>query len=87
MLTSDVSGNTPVIGLFIPPEYAVEPVDEQPPFNDYMISVYADGFYAVKDINIPIFPGIKSIQSIQLVPLAEFDEEFTVIPYLDSGRH
>ena len=34
----------------------------------YNVEVIADGFYPVYSLDVPVFPGILSIQSVELVP-------------------
>ncbi len=51
------------------------------PYSIYDISVYADGFFREKSIDVPVFAGITSIQQFDMVPLplymSENDETIT----------
>lgn len=39
------------------------------PYSVYDISVYADGFFRERSIDVPVFAGITSIQQFNMVPL------------------
>lgn len=52
-------------------ELSTEPGNIRP-FLSYNIAVSADGFYDTEFINVPIFPGITSIQTVDLMPVSEF---------------
>lgn len=41
------------------------------PFSEITAEVLADGYYPSVNINIPIYPGITSIQPVNLIPLPE----------------
>ncbi len=51
------------------------------PYSIYDISVYADGFFREKSVDVPVFAGITSIQQFDMVPLplymSENDETIT----------
>ena len=44
---------------------------EGSPYKPYIIKVTAEGYYASDDITVPIFPDIKSVQPVDLIPLPE----------------
>lgn len=44
---------------------------EGSPYKPYNIKVTAEGYYASDDITVPIFPDIKSVQPVDLIPLPE----------------
>ena len=74
MLVTDASGITETAALPAPDiVYSETPDPESKPFAEYILSVFADGYYAVPEIILPVFTTVKSIQPISLVPLAEFD--------------
>lgn len=52
-------------------ELSTEPGNVRP-FLSYNIAVSADGFYDTEFINVPIFPGITSIQTVDLMPVSKF---------------
>lgn len=41
------------------------------PYSLYNIDTDASGFYGVRNIDVPIYPGITSIQQVELIPLIE----------------
>lgn len=51
------------------------------PYSVYDISVYADGFFRERSIDVPVFAGITSVQQFNMVPLplymTENDETIT----------
>lgn len=51
------------------------------PYSIYDISVYADGFFRERSIDVPVFAGITSIQQFDMIPLplymSEDDENIT----------
>ncbi|MBQ8826619.1 MAG: hypothetical protein IJ007_05965 [Oscillospiraceae bacterium] len=74
MLLTDSSGTTETAELPAPDiVYSETPEPDGKPFAEYILSVFADGFYAVPEIILPVFTTVKSIQPISLVPLAKFD--------------
>jgi len=51
------------------------------PYSIYDISVYADGFFRERSVDVPVFAGITSVQQFDMVPLplymSENDETIT----------
>lgn len=41
------------------------------PYSLYNIDTDAIGFYSVRNLDVPIYPGITSIQQVELIPLIE----------------
>ncbi|MBQ7309145.1 MAG: hypothetical protein IJW87_03105, partial [Clostridia bacterium] len=41
------------------------------PYSEITAEFVADGYYPSVNINIPIYPGITSIQPVNLIPLPE----------------
>jgi hypothetical protein len=81
MLTTDASGYTETVPLSVP----VYDLNEYPdpmkkPYRDYRISAYANGYYIVEDVKVPIFAGVKSLQPIQMVPLRENESRANILP-------
>ncbi len=76
MLITDENGATPVIPLSAPSRTLSESPDpSERPYSEYNIKVYKQGFYTVPLLTVPIFDGIKSIQPVSMIPLAEFELE------------
>jgi len=74
-LTTDISGQTPVIELPAPPvEYSLEPGSPRP-YSEYTIQVSAPGYETVVISGSEILPDVTSIQPVKLPPLEESDEK------------
>lgn len=68
-LTTDISGQTPVIELPAPPvEYSLEPGSPRP-YSEYNIQVSAPGYEMVVISGSEILPDVTSIQPVELPPL------------------
>lgn len=68
-LTTDESGQTPIISLPAPPkELSEAPESAVLPYATYNAQVTADGFDEVLINSIPIFEGVQSVQRVALVP-------------------
>jgi hypothetical protein len=81
MSITDENGYSDLIPLEVP----VYPLDEFPnpeqkPFRDYRLSTFADGYYIVPRIEVPIFANVKSLQSVEMVPLAENTSPLSLFP-------
>ena len=75
LLTTDRSGlaeriplPTPAVSLSLSPGGVAG-------FSDYNIEVFKQGFYPVTFLNVPLFPGITSIQTVELIPLPLYEPE------------
>lgn len=67
---TDSSGETELIEIPTPPpELSLTPSPSASPFAKCSVEVVADGYYTAANINIPIFPGITSVQNVALVPV------------------
>ena len=79
-LRTDESGKTPKVALETKTKELSMESGNPRPFLTYNIAVYADGFYNTENINVPIFEGITSIQTVNLVPLAEYSDPSSFSP-------
>ncbi len=61
MLFTDSNGMTEAVGL----EVTCKGSDPRP-YDEYMITVYKEGFYSVNMLSVPIFDTIKSIQPVEM---------------------
>ncbi len=85
MLATDPSGSTELVSLPAPDiVYSETPDPESKPFTEYIMSIYAEGFYAVPEIIVPVFTTVKSIQPVSLVPLAQFEVHGSTSPAENS---
>lgn len=81
LLTTDENGLTETIELPAPNiAYSESPDQTQKPFSDYQLAVYARGFYTVPQLNVPIFPTVKSIQPVSMIPLVQFAPSGSTLP-------
>lgn len=68
-LLTNPDGKTPAVDLPAPSKnYSLAPNEPQG-FSNYNIRVDYPGYYTMEQINLPVFPGITSIQQINLIPL------------------
>jgi len=81
MTVTDENGSTPVMPLPAPSKsFSESPDPSERPYSEYNIRVYKQGFYTVPQLTVPIFDGIKSIQPVSMIPLAEFERNGTEEP-------
>lgn len=69
------SGETPTITLPAPPEALSEEPGNPKPYAEYVIRVDADGFLPMEFRDVPLFSGVTSVQTAQLQPEPENEEE------------
>lgn len=73
---TDSSGATGKIVLPAPqPAASLTPEEDGAPFASYDIEVSADGYYTVLSRAVPVFPGITSVQNVNLIPVAAYGFE------------
>jgi hypothetical protein len=71
ILTTDESGLTGPLSIATPPlSESLAPGGKQP-FSEISAEISADGYLTSVNINIPIYPGITSIQPVSLIPLPD----------------
>lgn len=83
VLTTDESGQTPIIQLQAPPlELSLEADNEIQPYSEYNIEVTAGGYEPVYVSGSEILSGQLSLQPIRMNPLATTneDEKIVIIP-------
>ena len=68
-LTTNANGRTPIIELPAPSKSNSLSPDESNPFSVYTIRVDYPGYYAMENVDVPIFPGIIALQPVNLIPL------------------
>ena len=80
VLLTDESGKTPEIIIETPsPELSLGPGAATSPYATVDIETTAFGYYSSANVSVPVFPGIKSVQNVNLIPLPE-DEQGGVSP-------
>lgn len=68
MDTTDESGKSKIFRLKAPPRAeSLQESDNKTPYSSYNVSVRSDGFVEQIAMNVPIFSGVISMQSIDLV--------------------
>ena len=71
VLNTDESGLTEPLSVATPPlSESLSPGGKQP-FSEISAEISADGYLTSVNINIPIYPGITSIQPVSLIPLPD----------------
>ena len=69
---TDESGNTPTLKVAAPPKANSEtPNSGGAPFFVYNIDTDKAGYGSVRNINVPVFSGVTSVQPVELTPSPE----------------
>jgi len=78
-LRSDRNGTTEKISLPAPSKRFSSSPGNTLPYSLYNLEVFAEGFYTRNYVNIPIFDGITSYQSVELIPLSanQYSDNYT----------
>ena len=73
-LKTNADGITPSVQLPAPDKNAsLSPGSTALPYSEYVITAVKSGFNTVENVGVPIFDGVVSIQSVDMVPLTEDD--------------
>lgn len=71
VMTTNEDGETEAVRIPAPPaDISLEPGNATP-YSLVNLEIFADGFYSVGIQNMPIFSGITSTQSVNMIPLPE----------------
>ena len=69
---TDESGNTPTLKVAAPPKANSEiPNSDGAAFYVYNIDTDKVGYGSVRNIGVPVFPGVTSVQPVELTPSPE----------------
>ncbi len=68
-LVTDESGETPVVSLPAPPASLSQQPGNAQPFTVADIRIFANGYFRAEMKNVPVFAGVTSLQTFQLIPL------------------
>lgn len=80
VLTTDSSGQTPIIELPAPPlELSLQSDNEEQPYSEYNIEITAEGYEPVYVSGSEIFAGQLSLQPVMMNPLETTEEEEKVV--------
>ena len=71
-LRTDNNGRTQKIALETKDKNLSMSPGNEIPFSTYNIVIRADGYYYSSKSNVPVFEGITSIQTANLIPLSEY---------------
>ena len=79
-LKTDSFGRTEKVALgALGRELSLTP-EVKKPYATYNAVINADGFYESERINIPIFQGIISVQTVDLIPISEYSDQYSATP-------
>ncbi len=82
---TDRSGKTERLAVPAPPKAnSSSPGAADPPFYTYNIDTDKQGFVSVRNLSIPVYPDITSIQPVELLPIAEGQSD-TPVTFNESG--
>ena len=71
MMETDISGLSPVVPLpTVSRELSLQPGTDHP-YTSYIIQSDAEGYYSVRNLNVPVYGGITAVQPVEMVPLPE----------------
>ena len=74
---TDRNGRTPRLKLMAPPrENSESPNAPGPAFFNYNVDTDKEGYTSVRNIDVPVYSGVTSIQTVELIPLSEGSSEF-----------
>lgn len=83
---TDRSGKTVVFPLpAVSRQLSLVPGNNPTPYTTYNIEVFADGYYRVENVGLPLYAGIKAVQPVQMIPLPEFGVENDTLVYQENG--
>ncbi len=73
---TDMSGKSERIELSTPDlASSLTPGASLPPYSSYDVKVEADGYNTVRTVSVPVFPGIVSVQNINMIALQGYNGE------------
>ena len=67
-VVTDRMGVSPRLTLPTPPKSNSLRPGGQTPYAEYTVVTEAAGYYPVTDLRLPIYPGVTSIQPVELIP-------------------
>lgn len=72
---TDENGNTPPLKVLAPPiENTQSPNSGGSPFFIYNVDTDRSGFRSVRNIGVPVYSGVTSVQPVELIPIPEGGE-------------
>lgn len=83
VLITNESGETPVVIIPTPPpELSLEPNSNVRPYAVVDTEVTAFGYYTTANLSVPVFPGVTSVQNVNMIPLSEYEQNGTPPPQI-----
>ena len=83
VMTTDINGKTKPLAIPAPgPSFSFVPGSTTVPYSIVNIEVAADGYYGYTALNVPVFAGQTSIQSVNAIPMPDA-QNFTTNPDLN----
>ncbi|MBO5212167.1 MAG: hypothetical protein J6B60_01355 [Clostridia bacterium] len=79
-LRTDISGKTEKVALNTKPRSLSMSPSNETPYVSYNVYIVADGFFDTYKMNVPIFQGITSIQTAEMIPLSEYADPDSQTP-------
>ena len=71
--TTDESGRSEPVVISTPDKsLSLSPNPDEIPYAKVTIDVEKEGFYKAQFIDAPVFPGVVSVQNVNLVPLPQY---------------
>ena len=71
IMQTDISGLSPVVAVpTVSRELSLQP-GTIPPYTAYTIQSDAEGYYSVRNLNVPVYGGITAVQPVEMIPLPE----------------
>lgn len=71
---TDENGRTPVFLLHTPPAATSLSPGIPHPYATYTVRVESDGFFSYESRNVPVFAGVHSIQTADLIPRSPYGD-------------
>ncbi len=69
---SDESGIAEAVAIPTPsPESSLSPNSLYLPYTTVQVRVFRDGYYSAEATEVPIFPGIRSLQYFEMIPVSK----------------
>ncbi|MBQ3065778.1 MAG: hypothetical protein IJC98_06045 [Clostridia bacterium] len=73
--TSDESGIAEAVPIPTPsPKSSLAPNSPYLPYTTVHVRVFRDGYYSAEAKEVPIFPGIRSLQYFDMIPLSKSEQ-------------
>ncbi|MBQ0124822.1 MAG: hypothetical protein KBS59_00675 [Clostridiales bacterium] len=81
VLFTDSSGETDVVDVPTPSkELSLSPLPDSVPYSVITIEVSSEGYYSAVNLGVPVFPGVTSVQNVNLIALPDGAGSGYVVP-------